>query len=132
MVRLNYDAKAGRCGWNASQWNCSFCWWSGGACFVGREEILERVWGKDVFVDIDNSINTAVRKIRQALGDDPENSRFVQTVPGKGYRFAAKITTDQPSATSPFRSEQKVESLDSGAKRREQKAAVWLGFVPTE
>lgn len=47
---------------------------------VGREEILERVWGKGVFVDTDNSINTAVRKIRQALGDDPENPRFVQTI----------------------------------------------------
>jgi len=56
---------------------------------VGREEILERIWGKDVFVDADNSINTAIRKIRQALKDNPEEPRFVQTVPGKGYRFAA-------------------------------------------
>jgi len=72
---------------------------------VGREEILERVWGKDVFVDADNSINTAVRKIRQALEDNPEAPRFVQTVPGKGYRFAASVvvpvTSPAPRAAEP-------------------------------
>src|SRR5271169_5183807 len=56
---------------------------------VGREEILERIWGKDVFVDADNSINTAIRKIRQALKDNPDEPQFVQTVQGKGYRFVA-------------------------------------------
>jgi len=56
---------------------------------VSREEILQAIWGKDVFVDADNSINTAVRKARQALKDDPENPRFLRTIPGKGYRFVA-------------------------------------------
>ena len=59
---------------------------------VSRETIIEKLWGKDVFLDTDNSINTAIRKIRQALRDDPRNPRFVQTVPGKGYRFAASAT----------------------------------------
>lgn len=54
---------------------------------VAREEIAERLWGKDVFVDIDHSINTAVRKVRQVLRDDPDNPRFVETVVGKGYDF---------------------------------------------
>ena len=58
---------------------------------VTREEILERVWGKGVFVDIENSINTAVRKLRRALSDDPEAPRFVVTVPARGYRFVAEI-----------------------------------------
>jgi TolB-like protein/DNA-binding winged helix-turn-helix (wHTH) protein/Flp pilus assembly protein TadD len=57
---------------------------------VTRKEILEQIWGKDVFVDGDNGINTAVRKIRLALKEDPENPRFLWTVPGKGYRFAAQ------------------------------------------
>jgi TolB-like protein/DNA-binding winged helix-turn-helix (wHTH) protein/Tfp pilus assembly protein PilF len=57
---------------------------------VTRKEILEQIWGKDVFVDGDNGINTAVRKIRLALKEDPENPRFLRTVPGKGYRFAAE------------------------------------------
>src|SRR5262244_2719572 len=47
---------------------------------VSREEIADRLWGKDVFVDIDHSINTAVRKIRFVLRDDPEKPRFVETV----------------------------------------------------
>src|SRR5215469_12586073 len=58
---------------------------------VTRQEIVERVWGKDVFVDTEHGINTAVRKIRVALRDDPEKPRFVQTVTGKGYRFVAAV-----------------------------------------
>jgi len=63
---------------------------------VTREEILLAIWGKDVFVDADNSINTAVRKARQALKDDPENPRFLRTIPGKGYRFSAMVTSSAP------------------------------------
>jgi eukaryotic-like serine/threonine-protein kinase len=58
---------------------------------VGREEIIERLWGKDVFLDTEQGINTAIRKIRQVLHDDPERPRFVQTVFGRGYRFIAPI-----------------------------------------
>ncbi len=58
---------------------------------VTREEILERVWGKGVFVDIENSINTAIRKVRRALSDDPDAPRFVVTVPARGYRFIAEL-----------------------------------------
>jgi TolB-like protein/DNA-binding winged helix-turn-helix (wHTH) protein len=57
---------------------------------VTRPEIIDRLWGKDVFVDTEHSINTAIRKIRQALKDDPEEPRFVQTVTGRGYRFVAE------------------------------------------
>jgi TolB-like protein/DNA-binding winged helix-turn-helix (wHTH) protein len=57
---------------------------------VSREQIVERIWGKRVFTDTDNSINGAMRKVRQALGDDPENPRFIQTVTGLGYRFIAQ------------------------------------------
>ncbi len=56
---------------------------------VTREEIVEKLWGKDVFLDTDNAINTAIRKIRKVLKDDPEQPRFVQTVTGRGYRFIA-------------------------------------------
>lgn len=56
---------------------------------VTREQIAERVWGKEVFVDTGNSIHGAIFKIRHALRDDPEDPRFIQTVTGKGYRFIA-------------------------------------------
>ena len=71
---------------------------------VTRDEILERVWGKGVFVDSENSINTAVRKIRRALCDDPEAPRFVVTVPARGYRFVAEIRRPKLSRTEQFRS----------------------------
>jgi predicted ATPase/DNA-binding winged helix-turn-helix (wHTH) protein len=70
---------------------------------VTREEILERVWGKGVFVDSENSINTAVRKVRRALSDDPEAPRFVVTVPARGYRFVAEIRAPKTSRTAQFR-----------------------------
>ncbi|HEY4842813.1 MAG TPA: tetratricopeptide repeat protein [Terriglobales bacterium] len=59
---------------------------------VSREEIIAKIWGKDVFLDTDSSINGAIRKIRQVLKDDPDNPIFVQTVTGKGYRFIAAVT----------------------------------------
>ena len=58
---------------------------------VSRDRIIEKVWGKDVFLDTDNSINAAVRKIRHALRDDAERPHIVQTVTGRGYRFIARV-----------------------------------------
>ncbi|WP_348262650.1 winged helix-turn-helix domain-containing protein [Telmatobacter sp. DSM 110680] len=60
---------------------------------VTREEIVARVWGTDVFLDTDNSIRGAIRKIRQVLKDDPEQPRFIQTVTGRGYRFIAPVVS---------------------------------------
>ncbi len=59
---------------------------------VTRDEIAQCLWEREVFVDIEHGINTAIRKIRQVLGDSSERPRFVQTVPGIGYRFIALIT----------------------------------------
>lgn len=61
---------------------------------VTRQEIVDRLWGKDVFVDTEHGINTAILKIRRALRDDPERPRFIQTVAGKGYRFIALKLSD--------------------------------------
>src|SRR5216684_1924769 len=65
---------------------------------VTRQEIFDRIWGKGVFVDTDNSINTAVNKIRRALSDDADKPRFVVTVPARGYRFIAPIREEGPIA----------------------------------
>lgn len=59
---------------------------------VTREEVADRLWGTTVFVDIDQSINTAVRKVRMVLHDNPDKPRFIETVVGKGYRFVAPVT----------------------------------------
>jgi TolB-like protein/DNA-binding winged helix-turn-helix (wHTH) protein len=71
---------------------------------VTRQEIVERLWGKDVFVDTDHGINTAIRKVRRALRDNPERPRFVQTVTGRGYRFVGATNGQQrhsPSSPPP-------------------------------
>ena len=58
---------------------------------VTREELHRVLWPSDIFVDFDNSLNTAINKIRDALGDSAENPRFVETLPRRGYRFIAPI-----------------------------------------
>jgi eukaryotic-like serine/threonine-protein kinase len=69
---------------------------------VSRDQIVEKVWGKDVFLDTDNSINAAIRKIRQVLKDDPEQPRFVQTITGRGYRFISSVEEVVPPSASPI------------------------------
>jgi DNA-binding winged helix-turn-helix (wHTH) protein len=63
---------------------------------VTRTEIAERLWDSEIFVDTEHGINTAIRKIRVALHDTPEQPRFLQTVPGKGYRFIAPLVEAHP------------------------------------
>lgn len=56
---------------------------------VTREEIRQKLWSSDTFVDFEHSLNSAIKKLRAALGDSPENSRYIETVPRLGYRFIA-------------------------------------------
>jgi DNA-binding winged helix-turn-helix (wHTH) protein len=55
---------------------------------VTRSEITERIWGKDVFLDADSAVNTAIRKVRLALGDDSDQPKYIETVPDKSYRLS--------------------------------------------
>ena len=68
---------------------------------VSRDEIVARLWGANPSVDAERSINTAIRKIRLALRDDPEKPRFVETVIGKGYRFVYPIRVIAPAPLTP-------------------------------
>lgn len=61
---------------------------------VTREQIADALWGKDVFVDVEQGINTAIRKVRMALDDDSAQPQYLQTVVGRGYRFVAPTTVD--------------------------------------
>jgi cholera toxin transcriptional activator len=58
---------------------------------VTREELRERLWLSDTFVDFDHGLNTAINQLRSALGDSAANPRFIQTVPRRGYRFIAPV-----------------------------------------
>jgi eukaryotic-like serine/threonine-protein kinase len=76
---------------------------------VTREEIAERVWGKDVFLDTDNSINSAIRKIRLVLRDDSDQPRFVQTVVGRGYLFLSSQLEQRSEADTPPLTSERLE-----------------------
>src|SRR6267143_214255 len=58
---------------------------------VTREELRNQNWPADTFVDFDNSLNTAINKMRDALGDSAESPRFIETLPRRGYRFIASV-----------------------------------------
>jgi Tol biopolymer transport system component/DNA-binding winged helix-turn-helix (wHTH) protein len=58
---------------------------------ITREELCHCLWPQDTFVDYEHSLNTAIKKLRQALDDDPDNPRYIETLPKKGYRFIAQV-----------------------------------------
>jgi len=68
---------------------------------VTREQISSALWSKDVFVDVEQGINTAIRKIRRALADDAGEPQYLQTVVGRGYRFVAPTAQEDASSLIP-------------------------------
>jgi DNA-binding winged helix-turn-helix (wHTH) protein/tetratricopeptide (TPR) repeat protein/TolB-like protein len=70
---------------------------------VTREELRQQLWQEGTFVDFDGSLNVILKKLRAALGDDPENPRFIETIPKRGYRFIAPVSlaSDMRKTTTP-------------------------------
>jgi DNA-binding winged helix-turn-helix (wHTH) protein len=66
---------------------------------VTREELRERLWPKDTFVDFDHSLNTAVKKLRQALNEQADKPRFIETLPRRGYRFIGTMSQPAPESS---------------------------------
>ena len=77
---------------------------------VTREELRNELWPADTFVDFDHSLNTAVRKLREALGDSAEAPRYVETLARRGYRFLAPVTEREPAAPLPLSADAEVGS----------------------
>jgi DNA-binding winged helix-turn-helix (wHTH) protein len=63
---------------------------------VSREELRQRLWPRDTFVDFDHSLNTAIRKLRQALNDEADEPNFIETIPRRGYRFVGALAEVPP------------------------------------
>ncbi len=93
---------------------------------VSREEIIEKLWGQDVFVDTEQGINTAIRKIRQALHDDPEEPHFVQTVVGRGYRFIPAVHEEAPAPEQGPASEAVLSAAISSPLPRSRARLAWM------
>ncbi|HTV10041.1 MAG TPA: winged helix-turn-helix domain-containing protein [Candidatus Aquilonibacter sp.] len=102
---------------------------------VTREEICSRLWPNDTIVEFDHSIGTAIKKLRQALGDEAENPRYVETLPRRGFRFIFPEVTVLPQAAS--RREVKPAEVaasappavmpQSGGDQRRERAAMGQG-----
>jgi TolB-like protein/DNA-binding winged helix-turn-helix (wHTH) protein len=79
-----------------------------------REELRQRVWPEDTFVDFDHALNTAVKKIRAALNDEADSPRYLETVPRRGYRFIAPVQTEMtPARISDVLPAEKLEVPDT-------------------
>lgn len=72
---------------------------------VTREELRQRLWPADTFVDYDHSLNAAVNRLREALNDSADNPRFIQTIPRRGYRFIAPVETLKVTANATTQSD---------------------------
>jgi hypothetical protein len=69
---------------------------------VTREELRAALWGAETFVDAEAGLNTAIAKLREALGDSAESPRFIETIPKRGYRFIGPATSAAATSTRPF------------------------------
>jgi DNA-binding winged helix-turn-helix (wHTH) protein/Tol biopolymer transport system component len=67
---------------------------------VTRDEIQKRLWQADTFVDFNHGLNTAIKRLRAALGDSPENARYIETIPRVGYRFIAPLREEEESSVT--------------------------------
>jgi len=81
---------------------------------VTREEIREKLWPRDTFIDFEHSVNTSIKRLREVLGDDATTPRFIETLPRKGYRFIAPIEALTPV---PYLSKNSVGHLTSDSER---------------
>ena len=108
---------------------------------VTRAEIEKALWGEDEFVEFEHAVNTAMRKIRVALGDDLERPRFIETLPRKGYRFIAAVQTAAATGSQERAEKDASETVqvpgnkvpiqtDSGGRQASDNRGVTANAVP--
>ena len=97
---------------------------------VSRDELRNKLWPADTFVDFDHGLNKAVNKIRDALGDSADNPRFVETVARRGYRFIVDVAVLEETDSDPA---QKLNSAGlattATVRRRSPRSLVWKAFA---
>jgi len=64
---------------------------------ITREELQQKLWAADTFVDFEHGLNKAINKLREALGDDANNPRYIETLPRRGYRFVCPLRNPSQS-----------------------------------
>jgi len=98
---------------------------------VTREELRAELWGSETFVDAEAGLNTAIAKIREALGDNAETPAFVETLPKRGYRFIATLERDEPGLKTRPPSNEKRPPVFPGMPTRvtNRRALYWLAAL---
>lgn len=98
---------------------------------VTREELRSEIWHTETFVDFDNGLNTAINRLREALRDSADNPRFIETVPRRGYRFIAPVTTDgAKTAVVPAGSLARTDMLGGAGDIGAKLGSPWAGEAP--
>src|ERR1700722_11954135 len=90
---------------------------------VTREELRQRLWAADTFVDFDHGLNKAINKIRDALGDSAASPRFIETVTRRGYRFIADVASVE---TVPLATRDPSRPADPGQPELSEKTAIHM------
>jgi DNA-binding winged helix-turn-helix (wHTH) protein len=99
---------------------------------VTREELRERLWPADTFVDFERSLNAAVAKLRQVLADSAEHPRYVETVARRGYRFVAPVEACAPAQEAAGQhSDSNADEAGGSASPPKRRQWVWLGAALT-
>ncbi len=101
---------------------------------VTRDELKQSLWPVDTFVDFDDGLNTAIRKIREALGDSAEKPLFIETIPRRGYRFVGRLTDVRPGVVPLLAEELKESPEQKSAGLSTSDSAVLAtqkAFLPT-
>ena len=100
---------------------------------VTREELKQRLWPADTFVEADDGLNTAIRKLREVLGDSSENPIYIETIPRRGYRFIGEVLRDEQTPGSPPPVESAVDTPTESHRswRRAWAIATIAGVVTT-
>jgi len=100
---------------------------------VTREELKQRLWPSDTFVEADDGLNTAIRKLREVLGDSSENPIYIETIPRRGYRFIGEVLRDEEAPGLPPPVESAVDTATESHRswRRVWAIAAIAGVVTT-
>src|SRR6476469_6684357 len=89
---------------------------------VTREELRETLWPADTFVDFDHGLNSAVARLREALGDSADGPRFIETIAKRGYRFKGPLHLVTPIEISPV-----LTTMNSGSTGNRASGKIWIG-----
>jgi len=98
---------------------------------VTREQLRERLWPADTYVDFDHSINTAIKKLREALEHDGDKTRYIETLPKRGYRFIGTVEEEPQLEPANEAKEDKASPVATPDRRRSRRRLLlyWAGVV---